>query len=129
MGPPSQALHEWWPATPASVAAARHRVRRYAVELEVDLDGLILAVSEAVANVVAHAYPDGVDGRVELTAGTSPTAVTVTVRDNGRGLTRSDRPGAGFGLTIIRRVAEHVELTDTPDGVSLTMAFRRGRHS
>ena len=38
----------------------------------------------------------------------------MTVRDHGRGLAAGSlRPGAGFGLTIIRRVAQHVELADT----------------
>ncbi len=38
-------------------------MRRFAGELEVDLDGLVLAVSEAVANVVAHAYGEGSPAR------------------------------------------------------------------
>ena len=52
-------MHELLPATLDSVAPARRAVRRFAAGLEVDLDGIVLAVSEAVANVVAHAYAEG----------------------------------------------------------------------
>jgi anti-sigma regulatory factor (Ser/Thr protein kinase) len=120
-------MHELLPATRDSVATARHAVDRFARDLEVDVDGMVLAVSEAVANVVAHAYVDDAPGVVELSAAASPLEVTVTVRDHGGGLGGADRaPGAGYGLLIIRRLAQHVELADTRDGVALTMAFRRG---
>ena len=120
-------MREQMPATLTSVAAARHAVQSFSANLEVDLDGISLAVSEAVSNVVAHAYPNGSPGVVEVSAAASPLELTVTVRDHGCGLDEVSRtPGAGFGLTIIRRVAQHVELADTGDGVALTMGFRRG---
>jgi anti-sigma regulatory factor (Ser/Thr protein kinase) len=120
-------MHELLPATLDSVATARRAVHGFARDLEVDLDGMVLAVSEAVANVVAHAYEEDADGLIELSAAASPLEVTVTVRDHGGGLAGAERaPGAGYGLLIIRRLAQHVELADTRDGVALTMAFRRG---
>jgi anti-sigma regulatory factor (Ser/Thr protein kinase) len=120
-------MHELLPATVDSVAAARRAVERFACDLEVDVDGMVLAVSEAVANVVAHAYAGEAAGAVELTMAAKPLEVTVTVRDHGVGLSRdADTAGAGYGLQIIRRLAQHVELADTRDGVALTMAFRRG---
>ena len=121
-------MHELLPATLESVAVARRAVHDFAHDLEVDVDGVVLAVSEAVANVVAHAYLDGAHGMVELSAAASPFEVTVTVRDHGRGLGAKDgrTPGAGYGLLLIDRLAQHVELADTPDGVALTMGFRRG---
>lgn len=120
-------MHERLPATLRSVGAARRAIRRFAAGLEVDLDGIALAVSEAVANAVAHAYEDDAPGTVELSATASPSELIVTVRDHGRGLAAGNgSPGAGYGLTIIRRVAQYVELDDTPAGVELTMGFRRG---
>jgi anti-sigma regulatory factor (Ser/Thr protein kinase) len=120
-------MHELLPASLDSVASARRAVRRFALDLEVDLDGMVLAVSEAVANVVSHAYVEDSHGVVELSAAASPLEVTVTVRDRGCGIAGGEgTPGAGYGLLIIRRLAQHVELADTRDGVALTMAFRRG---
>jgi anti-sigma regulatory factor (Ser/Thr protein kinase) len=119
-------MHELLPASLESVAEARRAVRRFAADLEVDLDGMVLAVSEAVANVVAHAYGEDAPGVLELSAAASPIEVTVTVRDHGAGLTGDSRSGAGYGLLIIKRLAQHVELADTRQGVALTMAFRRG---
>jgi anti-sigma regulatory factor (Ser/Thr protein kinase) len=120
-------MHELLPATLGSVAAARRAVRRFAGDLEVDVEGLVLAASEAVANVVAHAYVDGANGVIELTGTVSPFEVTLMVRDTGQGFhAGGDAGGAGFGLLIIERLAEHVELADTPHGVELTMGFRRG---
>jgi anti-sigma regulatory factor (Ser/Thr protein kinase) len=50
------------------------------------------------------------------------------VRDHGRGMEGTDRvsPGAGYGIEIIRRLAQHVSLDDSRRGVVLTMRFRRG---
>jgi anti-sigma regulatory factor (Ser/Thr protein kinase) len=120
-------LQEQLPATGQSVAVARSAVRRFASELEVDLDGIVLAVSEAVANVVVHAYDDPDGGELELTASASPFEVTVTVRDRGRGLASdSGVVGSGYGIEIIRRLAQHVALEDGQPGVALTMRFLRG---
>jgi anti-sigma regulatory factor (Ser/Thr protein kinase) len=120
-------MREQLPATVESVAVARRAVRRFATGLEVDVDGMTLAVSEAVANVVAHAYDEGMPGVVELSARASPFEVAIVVRDRGRGLEAAGAShGAGFGIEIIRRLAQHVALDDSASGVALTMRFRRG---
>jgi anti-sigma regulatory factor (Ser/Thr protein kinase) len=122
----STTLHEELPATADSVALARHALRRFTRGMEVDVDGMVLAVSEAVANVVAHAYADGA-GDVELSAVASPHDVQVVVRDHGRGLDGGDEElRRGYGMAIIRRLAEHVTVDDSGHGLELTMRFRRG---
>ena len=131
MGPPpaesSLTLREQLPASVASVAAARRAMRQYAADLEVDVDGIVLAVSEAVANAVTHAYEEGADGTVDLSATASPYEVAVVVRDHGRGFAAAPpSQGAGYGIEIIRRLAQHVSVDDCGDGVALTMRFRRG---
>jgi anti-sigma regulatory factor (Ser/Thr protein kinase) len=120
-------MREQLPATVDSVAAARRAVRHFAADLGVDLDGMTLAVSEAVANVVAHAYEEGTSGVIDLSATASPFEVAIVVRDRGRGLEAAHAShGAGFGIEIIRRLAQHVALDDSASGVALTMRFRRG---
>ena len=130
MGPPAESLtlRERLPATVASVGDARQALRRFVSDLEVDVDGIVLAVSEAVGNVVTHAYEDGADGVIELSASASPYEVTVVVRDHGRGMdaARAVSRGAGYGIEIIRRLAQHVSVDDSGRGVALTMRFRRG---
>lgn len=91
------------------------------------MDGMALAVSEAVANAVTHAYEEGANGVIELSATVSPLEVAVVVRDQGRGLAAAAASeGAGLGIEIIRRLAQHVALDDSASGVALTMRFRRG---
>jgi anti-sigma regulatory factor (Ser/Thr protein kinase) len=120
-------MSEQLPATVESVAVARQAVRRFASTLEVDLDGMTLAVSEAVANVVAHAYDEGAAGVIELSGSASPFEVAIVVRDRGNGLEAAGAShGAGFGIETIRRLARHVALEDSTSGVALTMRFRRG---
>ena len=128
MGPNAKAIsvREELPAEPPSVAAARRIVRRFAGDLDVDVDAVELAVSEAVANAIVHAYEDE-RGVVEVQAAAAPYELRVVVRDRGRGLAGGGRNGgAGFGLKIIRRLARHVEVADSPRGVTLTMTFPLG---
>jgi serine/threonine-protein kinase RsbW len=120
-------MHEQLPAVVESVPAARRAVRRFAGSLEVDLVGISLAVSEAVANVVAHAYPDGEPGVIDLSGTASPDEVAIVVRDRGCGLDAAHAShGAGFGIEIIRRLAQDVAIHDGDPGVQVTMRFRRG---
>ena len=129
MGPSADSLtlRERLPATVESVGDARQAVRRFVSDLEVDVDGMVLAVSEAVANAVTHAYDEGAHGVVDLAASASPYEVTVVVRDHGRGMdAAAGSHGAGYGIEIIRRLAQHVRVDDSGRGVALTMRFRRG---
>ena len=120
-------MREQLPATVESVAQARRAVRRFAAGLDVDVEGITLAVSEAVANVVAHAYDEDEPGVIDLSASAAPDEVAIVVRDRGRGMDApAARPGAGFGIAIIRRLAETVTVDEAGRGVALTMRFRRG---
>jgi serine/threonine-protein kinase RsbW len=121
-------MEERLPASVDSVAAARRAIRRFVLELEVDVDVIVLAVSEAVANAVLHAYVEQADGTIDLSAHAQPFEVTVTIRDHGSGFAAAPpSTGAGYGLKIIRRLAQHVALKESGDGVELTMHFARGR--
>src|SRR4051812_37894487 len=91
------------------------------------LDGLRLAVSEAVTNVILHAYPDREEpGPVELTAALEGAELFVTVRDEGTGMTpRIDSPGLGLGLPLIAQTAHSLEVRPAPSGgTEMRMSFR-----
>lgn len=79
---------------------------------------VVLALDEACANVIRHAFPDGTDGVIRLRAELSDVAVTVVVEDDGVGLDpfqvplRSATPDSisGRGLHIIRQLMTSVQL-------------------
>jgi two-component sensor histidine kinase len=58
-----------------------------------------IVVSEAVTNVVLHAYRDGESGRVRVQASLQDTLLTLVVADDGVGMMANpDSPGLAAGL-------------------------------
>ena len=77
-GEPAEFVHQVWPAHSRELAPMRAEVRRWLAPLALTGDAeddLVLAVSEAAANCVEHAYiPATADDTVELTFWTEPQA-------------------------------------------------------
>lgn len=116
------------PAVVGSVHEARHAVADFCVRhaLELDHEGIAIAVSEAVGNAVTHAYSDGAVGAVRVFADLEPAALLIVISDDGRGMTpRTDSTGMGVGLVVIGRVATSLEIDDDSTGTRLTMRFDR----
>jgi anti-sigma regulatory factor (Ser/Thr protein kinase) len=92
------------------------------------ISDIALAVTEACANAVLHAYA-GSAGLFEVAAALSAEgALVVTVRDHGAGMTpRVDSPGLGVGLPVMAAIADALEI-DTPDdaGTLVRMTFELG---
>jgi anti-sigma regulatory factor (Ser/Thr protein kinase) len=109
-----------WPATAEHVGDARASVAALATRAGVPretVDGVRLAVSEAVSNVVLHGYRDEPQGDVTVSAEADDHRLRVTVRDEGRGLVpRTDSPGAGLGLPLIAQLTEAVSNAPGPGG-------------
>ena len=88
-------------------------------------DDVRLCVSEAVTNVVRHAYGrDG--GDVEIVVEREEDEVSVVVRDTGKGMTKAEREGrvGGFGLKIIAKIADRYRINTAPNaGVEVEMIF------
>jgi anti-sigma regulatory factor (Ser/Thr protein kinase) len=121
------------PARPENVAVVRHVLGGIGDALDLDhevLADIKLAVSEACANVVVHAYADTGPGFMDLEVSTQDHHLAVVVRDHGRGMTpRADSPGLGVGLPLIASLAETLELTNGADGgteVRMTFATSDG---
>jgi serine/threonine-protein kinase RsbW/stage II sporulation protein AB (anti-sigma F factor) len=118
-----------WPATPEHVRDARARVAELASRAGAPralLDGVRIAVSEAVSNAVVHGYRGRVPGPVTVVAEAQDSSLRVIVRDDGWGLgPRTDSPGAGLGLPLIAEVAESVSVGTGQDGQGtvLSMTF------
>lgn len=106
----------------------RHRVADWAAGVGMtqdDVDDLVLATYEALANVADHAYPDG-PGDAWLEAERSaPGELTVIVSDHGRWRTPPVDPGLrGRGMTLIAALAERVAVQRDVCGTSVVMHWR-----
>jgi serine/threonine-protein kinase RsbW len=92
---------------------------------EPKLSDIRLAVTEACANVVVHAYPADSEGSMEVLASMRKDELVVLVRDWGRGIgPRPDSPGLGLGLSLIAALAETVRLGhDSEEHTEVRMTF------
>jgi serine/threonine-protein kinase RsbW len=82
-------------------------------------------VTEACMNVVRHAYC-GDTGQLEVDAQLDPGSLAVTVRDWGGGMKppgNGAAPGSGFGLLLIRSLADDLEVRTAPTGTEVLMQF------
>ena len=104
----ANSLHMRLAAVPESVPEARAQVRGWCEQTgscERTRDELLLAVSEAVANVVVHAYPGGRQGTCSLEIGRDAGDVVISISDAGVGLSGAPASsGCGLGLAIIERM-------------------------
>jgi serine/threonine-protein kinase RsbW/stage II sporulation protein AB (anti-sigma F factor) len=113
-----------FPGEPASVARARHAVAHLARELGAPVNGVRLAVSEAVTNAVLHGYRGEQSGMVQVQAGVERGRLVCVVRDFGVGMSPNpDSPGLGLGLPLIGRVADDLRIEGDPGETVVSFAF------
>lgn len=120
------------PAVPGSVREARDAVAEIAAKAGAPngvVENARLCVSEAVANVVRHAYDldagdTGAKG-LSMTVTRDGSELTVVVRDEGVGLTHFKQEGdLGYGLRIIDELTRRFAITSTPNaGTEVLMVF------
>ena len=110
-------LHQSWMAEPSAVPRARAAVTTLARDAGAThgaLDDIRLAVSEAVTNVVLHAYVGIAPGPLDVHARVRDRRLEVEVSDEGGGLrARPDSPGLGIGLPLISALTESVQISST----------------
>lgn len=121
------ALVESYPAVAASVPLARRavtRFARYAGASEEQLEAVSLASSEALTNVVQHAY-DGGAGRVHVASAVAGDELWVLIADDGLGLrVGSHNRGLGVGLALIACLADTFSVVKrSSGGTELQMRF------
>ncbi|SFL80339.1 SpoIIE family protein phosphatase [Geodermatophilus ruber] len=122
-------LEEQLPADPARLSAARRAVTAWAVAAALPEDtteDLQLALGEALANAVEHAYAGAGAGECSYrVARDADGSVRVEVRDTG--LWRpppADRGYRGRGLELISALATDVEVSHGEDRPGTTVRFR-----
>ncbi len=127
-----------FPAIPQNVEFARVAVACFASQIDSftleEIDDIKLIVSEAVSNAVLHGY-DAPGGVVRVRASTEDNMLSISVEDEGRGIsdvglarqpaftTAPDRMGMGF--TIMEALSDEMSVSSTPGaGVQVTMRKR-----
>jgi anti-sigma regulatory factor (Ser/Thr protein kinase) len=117
-----QSLDLELPAARTSLALLRRRLSAWLSGNAVgdaDRNAIVLAVGEAAANAVEHAYAPGhAVYRVEALVDGEDIVVTIT--DEGRWRTESRTTHRGRGLTIMRRAMDSVDIDNT-DGTRVTL--------
>jgi anti-sigma regulatory factor (Ser/Thr protein kinase) len=118
-------LHLRMPAEPKTLAQVRRILRRWLIERgadEGDVAEVTIAVSEACANAIEHAYAPA-PATFELDAWANNGEITVAVRDSGRW--RAPRgQNRGRGLSIIVAAMDDVQIDRMEDGTEVVMRRR-----
>ncbi|MEA2159284.1 MAG: serine/threonine-protein kinase RsbW [Solirubrobacteraceae bacterium] len=121
-------LIQSYPAIPSSVPAARRELTEFAVragaELE-QLEAIRLAASEALTNVVVHAYR-GYAGRIYVNADLAGDELWILIGDDGCGLQSDyESPGLGVGLALIAQSSDGLTIMNRGSGgTEVRMRFR-----
>jgi anti-sigma regulatory factor (Ser/Thr protein kinase) len=125
-----ESVSESYAAVPAAVGRARRAVAalaRAAGATPEQFDEIRLATSEAMSNVILHAYRDR-PGEVHVTAAVAGGELWVLVADDGAGL----HPGAatgglGLGLILIAQACDELTIVKRSNGgTELRMRFPIG---
>lgn len=112
-------------ATPGVLATTRHMLRRWLRARgadEMTTAEVILAVNEACANAIEHAYPPA-PATFEVVATEAAREVTIVVRDTGRWRAARTADG-GRGVTIMRAAMDDVDVRTGSAGTEIRMRRR-----
>ncbi len=114
------------PAEPSQLATARHLIRRWIEANEGDDDdcaAFAIAVSEACANSIEHAYgPE--DAMVEIRASLVDGIATVGIRDHGSWRQPQGGSTRGRGIPIMREFMDDVSIERTERGTTVELRRR-----
>ncbi|HUQ55002.1 SpoIIE family protein phosphatase [Lentzea sp.] len=115
-------LHRSLPAEPQQLSALRRTATTWAGAAGLSEDAvydLELALGEAAANVVDHAYPSG-GGTFDTSLEWTGRGVRVTVADQGRWRPApADKGDRGRGLAMIRALSDSADLVANDEGTTI----------
>jgi len=115
-------------ALPGAVPVARGMVARFLARLDASTTrsgDIQLAVTEACANVVRHAYPGG-HGDVLCECEATDDEIVIRVSDWGIGGGQpSAQQGLGLGIPLIERLSDHATQTRSQGVTLVEMRFAR----
>jgi anti-sigma regulatory factor (Ser/Thr protein kinase) len=126
--PLPERLTTTWAANAATLAGMRPLLRRWLSKHGAGADeiyDITVAVQEASANAVEHAYRPGA-ATFEVDAAHEDGVITVTVRD--RGHWRAPRgTHRGRGLPMMRALMDSVDVQHSADGTTVVLRRAVGR--
>jgi len=123
-------------ALPENEAFARNVVASFILPLNPninELEDIKTAVSEAVTNVIVHAYPEK-KGYVNMKITTENKNIQIEIWDNGVGIADIDRAltpfyttkpneeRSGMGFTVMESFMDKLEVTNNKVGVNVLMS-------
>ena len=123
-------------AIPENEAFARNVVASFILPLNPsvnELEDIKTAVSEAVTNVIVHAYPDK-KGYVNMKISTESQNIQIEVWDNGVGIedldraltpfytTKPNEERSGMGFTVMESFMDKLEVTNKKEGLNVIMS-------
>jgi two-component sensor histidine kinase len=116
-------------------SALEEALQRHDVEVVYDVPPLTLEghraisvgliVGEAMLNAYKYAFPDGVQGRIEIACASNGELVRLAVSDNGRGFPAEERRGS-LGMRLLRALGRSLggeTLIASGEGTSVSVAF------
>lgn len=119
-----------------NTAFARNLVASFILPLNPsveEVNDIKTAVSEAVSNVIVHAYPD-TTGYITMKIKTSNNNVSISISDNGIGIgdveraltpfytSKPDQERSGMGFTIMDSFMDNLEVKNNKSGVTVVMS-------
>lgn len=115
-------------AAAEELSSIRHKLRtwmRAATIADYTIADIVLAVNEACANSIEHAYRGHKPGKVRVEAENDGAQVRIRIIDAGSWKVAATNPGTrGRGLLLIRAVSDWLELDCTSSGTAVDMSFR-----
>jgi anti-sigma regulatory factor (Ser/Thr protein kinase) len=115
------------PARLRSLRPTRHALAYWLQRAGADAEtasSVVLAVNEAVANAVEHAYQPGA-GEVNVEARLDGATIEVRVCDGGAWRPRRDA-GGGLGLHLMERLVDDIEVDTTGRGTTVVLRVGSG---
>jgi anti-sigma regulatory factor (Ser/Thr protein kinase) len=112
-------VRESYPAVAGSVSLARRAITAWATEIGVSAErvhAIGLAASEALTNVVLHAYPWRT-GEIHVTARVAGQELWVLIADSGCGVHAGrNSDGLGLGLALISQMTDGFSVVERSSG-------------
>ena len=122
---PVEYVHESWPADPKLGSQIRHAVHEWLDTLplaEVEVSDVVLAVDEAVENVIKHAYSSDRLGSAELVLWTEPETLCIEVIDYGEWRAPTGQT-QGLGIPMMEKLVESVMIHFDERGTRVLLRY------